>query len=299
MPYMTSEERRKQHESKMKLIKRGTIAGVAFIVMLITWFAITTNINQGHAGVVFSKQSGVQEETLRQGFHFVNPLHRITEYPVSTETISNQISLATKDGKPLEVDITYDYLNDVEMLPYIYDKFKGQSPKAIEESWLKARLRESALAVTSKYTILEVFQKREEISTKIEEDFRENVRSHGFIIETVVFGTPEPDANTAQAIQEVVNRQQELEALKIEKLKADEIAQRQLIEAKGEADAKIEKARGDAESKVISAEAEAEANREIQATITPELLKLREMEARLKHGWIEINGAGGVIVDKK
>src|SRR5690606_33519429 len=203
-----------------KIIKRSIIAVIALVVSLIVWFSITETINQGHAGVVYSRGTGVQETTLGQGLHFVNPMDRITEYPVSTETVEySNLSLSTRDGKPLTVDIAYDYFNDVEKLPHIYNKFKGQSPEAIEQSWLKARLRESALAVTSKHTILNVFQNTEEIRTEIEERFREDVGEEGFIIENVVFGTPQPDEETQASIQSVVNKQQELEALKIEQQK--------------------------------------------------------------------------------
>lgn len=283
-----------------KTIKMGIYGVLVFTALVIGWFSFTETINQGHAGVVYSRQHGVEDRTLGQGLHFVNPIKRITEYPVSTETVEyKDLSLATKDGKPLTVDITYDYLNNVEKLPYIYNKFKGQKPDAIEETWLKSRLKDSALTVTSKYTILDVFQKREEIRTEIEKEFIKDVGEHGFIVENVVFGTPTPDESTAKAIQEVVNRQQELEALKIEKQKATEIAEKQKIEATGIANAKIEEARGTAESVRIQAEATADANKKIQASLSPEVLQLEELKARQKHGWVEINGAGGVIVDKK
>lgn len=266
-------------------------AGGFFVLLLacvIGWFTFTETINQGHAGVVYNRSHGVEEQTLSQGLKFVNPLERITEYPISTETVKNAVNLATKDGKSLSVDLTYDYLNDVEKLPYIYNKFKGQKPTAIEESWLQARLRDSALTVTSQYTILQIFQEREKISVAIEEQFREDVKEHGFLIENVVFGTPEPDANTAKAIQAVVDAQQQLEALKIEKAKATETAEKNLIESQGKADAQVAEAEGTAK-----------ANNLIQKSITPELLKKMEMEARQKHGWVEIQGIGEAIVDTK
>lgn len=269
---------------------KGLIIGVAVFVMLIVgWFTFTETINQGHAGVVYSRSTGVEKQTLGQGLHFVNPMKRITEYPVSTETVEyKKLSLATQDGKPLTVDITYDYFNDLAKLPSIYNKFKGQKPEAIEESWLKARLKDSSLAVTSKYTILEVFQSREKIKAEIQEQFQKDVKKHGFVIENVVFGTPKPDANTAKAIQAVVDAQQDLEKLKIDKQKATEIAEKQFIEAQGQANAKIEEARGIAQ-----------ANAEITKSITPEILKLEEIKARQKHGWVTINGAGGIITDQK
>ncbi|MCS1350530.1 prohibitin family protein [Mechercharimyces sp. CAU 1602] len=268
--------------------KKLVVGGLTLTGLIIGFSAFTETINQGHAGVVYSRSDGVKETTLSQGLHFVNPIERITEYPVSTETVEyNSLPLATRDGKPLTVDMVLEYFNDVEKLPYIYDKFKGQDPEAIEQTWLKARLKDTALEVTSKYTILEVFQNREKVKTEILDKFSKDSKKHGFLIENVVFGTPTPDKETQQAIQEVVNRQQELEALKIDKQKAKEIAEKQLIEAQGIADAQIEKAKG-----------EAEANRLIAESVTPELLEKMEKEARLKHGWVTINGVDSIIVDE-
>src|SRR5690606_4576823 len=162
-----------------KAIKRGVITVAVLLVGIVGWFRFTEAIQQGHVGVGYWRSTGVEQTTLPPGLHFVNPMTRITQHPVSTETVNYEgLSLATKDGKPLSVDITYDYFNDVEKTPYIYDKFKGQRPEAIEDSWLRARLRDSALEVTSKYTVLEVFQNREIISKELEEQFQKDVEKH-------------------------------------------------------------------------------------------------------------------------
>ena len=50
--------------------------------------------------------------------------------------------------------------------------------------------------------------------------------------------------------------------------------------------------------KLIEAEAEAEANRIIAASITPELIQMKEAEARLEHGWVEVTGASTVVANE-
>ncbi len=280
---------RNEVEGVTKWVKRGVITVGVAVLGFTGWFSFTETIAQGHVGVVYNRSHGVEEQTLGQGLHFVNPLERITEYPVSTETVNySELSLATKDGKPLTADITYDYFNDVEKTPYIYDKFKGQKPKNIEENWLKARLKDSALSVTSKYTILEVFQKREEISKEIEAQFQKDVKKHGFLIENVVFGTPKPDAETAKAIQAVVNRQQELEALKIEKQKAELEAEKKMIQAKG-----------DAEAALVKSEAQAKANNILNKSLTPTLLELKKVEKWDGVNSTHVLGDAGVNINTK
>ena len=51
-------------------------------------------------------------------------------------------------------------------------------------------------------------------------------------------------------------------------------------------------------AKIIEAEAEAKANKTIAESITPELIQMKEAEARLKHGWVTVQGADTVVTAK-
>ena len=262
--------------------------GAVILVGVIVLFMSFTSISQGHVGVVYNKNGGVESKTLGQGMHMISPLKKVTEYPVALETVEfKDVQLATKDGKPLSIDMTFNYMNEPSKVVDIFNKFKGAKPEVIEDTFLRSRLKESALSITSKYTILEIFQNREEIKVAIDKAFTEDVAKYGFIADDFVLGTPVPDKNTQTAIQSVVDAQQKLEALKIETQQAKESAEKQRVEAEGKAQAEIAEAKGTAE-----------ANRLIQKSITPELLKKMEMEARLKHGWVEIQGANAVVSDK-
>lgn len=274
--------------SPRKVFGGGVLAFV-LIVVLILGFMSTEKVSQGHIGVVYSAGNGVEETTLDDGWHIVAFWKKVTEYPVALETVEyEKVSLATKDGKPVSFDMTFNYSNDAEKVTDIYTKFKGAKPSTIESTFILSRAKESALSVTSKYTVLDVFQKREEIKTEIAQRFTEDLKQYGFIVSDFVLGTPAPDEKTAQAIQSVVDKQQELEALKIETQKAEEEAKRQLVEAEGIANAQIEKARGASES-----------NKLMEQSLTPQILKKMELEARSKHGWITITGATPVVTTDK
>ena len=43
---------------------------------------------------------------------------------------------------------------------------------------------------------------------------------------------------------------------------------------------------------------QAEANKELSASITDELIKMKEAEAHYKNGWVTVQGADTVIADK-
>ena len=76
------------------------------------------------------------------------------------------------------------------------------------------------------------------------------------------------------------------------------LAQAETSLAMAEAQAEIDrtKAQTAADVELIEARAEAEANRVIAQSITPELIQMKEAEARLEHGWVTVQGADAVVV---
>lgn len=251
-----------------KSIIGATVLGGGLIIGGILGAMSIEVISQGHAGVVYDRTHGIEDKTLGQGWHVVSPFKRVTEYPVSTETVKvKPFNVQTKDGKPLTISLSYDYSNELEKLPYIYNKFKGQDPKTIEEGWLQTRIKKASLNVFSKYSVLEVFQNQGKINAEIEKEFRKIVEEHGFRVDSVTLGAPTPDAKTAQAIQAVVDAQQKLEQLQIEKQQAQVQAEKTKIEAEGKAQAKL-----------IEAQAEAKANQIINSSLTDKLIELKRIE---------------------
>lgn len=71
--------------------------------------------------------------------------------------------------------------------------------------------------------------------------------------------------------------------------------QTNIDKAKADAEAKVTAAQGDADAKVIAAQAEADANAKINSSITDQLIRMKEAEARLKHGWVTVQGSDTVV----
>lgn len=78
------------------------------------------------------------------------------------------------------------------------------------------------------------------------------------------------------------------DAEKAELDKQTAIAQGEANKAKAEAEAAVT---------ITNAEAEAKANKIISDSITDNLIRMTEAEARKKHGWITVQGADTVITD--
>ena len=67
--------------------------------------------------------------------------------------------------------------------------------------------------------------------------------------------------------------------------------------AKVEAQTAVIKAQAEADVALTRAKAEAEANRLIANSVTQGLIDLKEAEARLEHGWVEVQGANAVVTN--
>ena len=277
--------------------------GVAMLVVVIGLFLSTYKINPGYAGVVYNMDGGIESDVLGQGFHMVAPWRKVVEYPVSTETVyytknnddgedkkDNSINVNTKDGKQVNVSVTYSYHMDPENLSAVFVKFRGQKIEVIEAGYVKNEMYQAINEVTSQYSLMDlVGDKRPEINEKILNKFRDSLTEFGIIIETFNLSDVVPDEATKEAIQKVVNAQNVLEQAKIEKQTAEVEAEKARVKAKGAADAAL-----------IEAEGQAQANAKLQGSLTEQIIRQRAIEKwDGKLPQYEMSGGSSAILNLK
>ncbi|GAA0071764.1 SPFH domain-containing protein [Clostridium sardiniense] len=281
--------------------KLGTIIiSAGILVGVVVGFLSAEMIKPGYVGIQYSMDGGVKDETLSQGLHFVNPLTKVRQYTVATEQAylskdkkegsegDDSFNIPTSDGKTVNVDLEFSYHFDADKLPEVYTRFKGESGKQIEETFIRGKMKAWAGEVSSEFSVIDVYgSKRAELNSRVLEHTKEKFKPYGVEIDTVNFSRIGLDEQTSKAIQDRINKQQELETAKIEVEKAKETSKKKEIDAKA-----------DAQAKLIQAEGEAKANEKLAKSITPELIKMKEAEARVKHGWLTVQG-GTPIVDAK
>lgn len=261
---------------------KGLIGLVVVIAIAIVGFiTVMEQIDNGFVGVRYSVNGGVKDQTLTQGVKFVG-IDKVTQYPIRLQTIkAKDLSLATEDGKATQVSMTYTYKVDDTRVASIFKEFGSVPVEDIESGWLKAQLLKASRNVVSQYSLLDVTgSKSTEVQTEIMTQFTEAVAKKGFLVEDVAFGVPDVDAETQKSIDEIIRAGQEKEKAVLQ------------------ADTAKTKADSDAYLKITASQAEADSNKKLSESITPELIKLKEAEARIKHGWIEVQ-TGEAIVDTK
>lgn len=273
-------------------MKKGLIIGAILVVgSLIGVGSMLEKIPTGYVGVIYSPNGGVKEKTLSQGWHFVNPLYKVTEYTVATEQAymskdkregseeDDSFNVPTSDGKLVNVDIEYSYRFDAEKLPETFTKFRGRTGEEIQNQFLRGKLKTWVAEVTSQFNVLDIYgSKRTLLNNEVYKHVKEECDKYGIIIESINISRIGLDSATERAIQSRVNAQQELERQKIEKEKAKiEMEKRAIIE-EGNKKVILIKASAEAEKILLEANARAEANEKLSKSLTPELVEYKKIE---------------------
>lgn len=307
------------------------ILGIALILGLFSAVICTEKIPAGYVGVVYNMNGGIDGEILSQGWHLVSPTKKVTTYSVGIEQSyltsddkgdskdDESFSIPTSDGKTVKVNLEFSYRFDEDRVAETFVTFKGKSGETVKDTFIKPKVIAWTQEVSANYPVTDIFgDQRTAINAELDSYLREKFDQYGIIIDTVNFTDISVDDETAAAIQKKVTAQQELELANIEaetaQIQAEKERQVALIEAeKNRETAKIEaeqrkataeidadrkriSAQAEADAVLIEAQAEADANKEIAASLTPELI-----DYLYAQGWDGklpgiVTGSNGAIV---
>lgn len=263
-----------------------------------------TYVGQGEVGVVYTAKSGVKEKTLNPGFHFVGPFAKVKDFPISQQQLVlsnnsadfNEKKLekdthvdAPADGGMVKMNMTINYNFIPEKVTGLYEKFNGMDGEQIVESKVKNSILAYIKEVTPKFSVMDIYStKRAEIGQEITKYLNEKLQDeYGMNISSALIIDVQLDKELQKKVQAKEQAKQDAEKAELDKQTALAQAETDKVKAEAEAAVAIEKARG-----------QAEANRLLSESITPELIQMKEAEARLQHGWVEVQGAEAVVKEK-
>ena len=200
---------------------------------LVIGFESVTVVPAGHIGVQVTFGE-VNQATLPEGMHLVNPMSRIREIEVrmvSTKLVNG--SAGTKDLQQVHTDIALNYRLDGGKAAHIYKEFGLD----LNDRVILPALSESFKAVTAHYTSEELITKRDEVSARTREEIASKLAKYNITINDVnlmnfAFSPEYQKAIEAKvtATQAKLKAEQDLERIKIE-------AQQSVARAEGEAKA--------------------------------------------------------------
>ena len=272
-----------------KGVKIAIIVFLAFLGAVLVRVIAMKRIPANTVGVKVSAFSGVQETTLQTGYHFLVPFaDKVYTLPTSVQTKTmEKLTTQTKDGQWLNTNIDVKYKINKEKAMTVFSNYTDL--ENVNNNVISPAVQRAIESVTGNYDIYDILgAKRTEVYEALDKALKEKFESYN--LEFVSFTITDQDAGD------------EIEAaIKNESVKQKEIdtAKQEQEKSKVEAETKKVQAQADADTAIIKAEGEAKANKIKSDSITDNLIRMKEAEAREKHGWVTVNGANGVITKQE
>lgn len=272
-----------------------------FVAFLVAVGAVlcTERVHTGYVGVVYSAK-GVERQTISQGWHFMSPLKHVSEFPITQQRVvfSNAPSDygakehadwhidAPANGGTIAINLTVNYNFLPEHVVELYTKFGGMDGESLMESKIQNDIIAYVKEVTPQFSVMQIYSDdRAGVNTAITNYLNEKLTAeYGINVSSALIVDAQPDDTLMQKIRAKEQAKQDAEIAELNKQTALAQAETDKVKAQTEADVKM-----------IEAQAEADANKVLSESITPELIQMKEAEARLKHGWITVQGADTVV----
>lgn len=237
------------------LFNAGKYVAILIVgLILLSWLSPFVVIDAGHRGVIttFGK---VDQKVLEEGLHFRIPImQQVKEINVQIQKGEGDGDAASRDLQQVHAKIALNFHLIPGRVAETYQSIGDL--ESVGDRIIIPSVQEAVKATTAKYTAEELISKRPEVRDQISQFLRDRLLRHGIAIDefSIVNFRFSDSFNTA------------IEG----KTTADQ------LKLKAERD--LERIKVEAEQKIASAKAEAESLRLQKQEITPDLLKLREIE---------------------
>jgi len=230
----------------------GIIAGVIMIILMLVLLGSVGQVGAGKRGVVL-KFGAVTGRVLGEGIYAVTPFVNSVEImDVQVQAYVSQAAAVSKDMQEVDTKVTLNYY----IRPAKVNKIYQTLGRDFEDRIVKPSIQESVKASTASFTAEELVTKRADAKRAIEKSIEIRLLVHGLVMETVSITDFEFTPSFKKAVEDKVVAQQQV-----------------LTEQRN-----LEKIRIQKEQAIARAQAEAESLRLQKAEITPDLIKLRQIE---------------------
>ena len=224
----------------------------------------------GNVGVKFDLyggDKGVTGEVVGPGKYLLGWNEEIYLFPtfsqndtwVKTDALDESISFQDKGGTQINADVGITYSVRADKADTVFQKYR-KGIDEISDIYMRNMVRDAINSETSTMDVDDIYGSgKEELMTRVTSRVREQVEPIGIDVEKIYWVSAlRLPANITKAINN--------------KIEATQRAQQTQNE--------VERTKAEAEKRIIEAESQAKANRALQASVTPELIRLRELEVQ-------------------
>jgi regulator of protease activity HflC (stomatin/prohibitin superfamily) len=230
----------------------------------------------------------INNKVLYPGSVFLNPfISTVIKVPVRTVNLAINVGLPSKEGLTIQAEISILYKIKPVELPNIL-KNTGLE---FQEVVILPVFRSAAADICAKYEAKDMHSnKRSLIEKEIRERMMEVTEPKGFIIESVLMKSISLPPGLAKTIEEKMQSEQEAQRMEFLKDREKREAERKVLQAEGEKQSRIIaaeaqkriteiEAEGKANALKIEADAQMKANDLLTRSLTPQVLKAKQIEA--------------------
>lgn len=188
----------------------------------------------------------------------------------------------------MKINLTVNYNFQADKIIELYSRFNGMDGETLVENRVQNSIIAYVKEVTPQFSVMDIYSdKKTEVNGAITSYLNEKLsEEYGINVISALVIDVQLDSALQQKVQAKEQAKQDAEIAELEKQTAQAQAETNQVIAESEANIKR-----------IEAQAEADANAIISQSITPELIQMKEAEARLEHGWITVQGADTVVTN--
>lgn len=233
------------------------LAGIIVMGAIVLWimnpFVI---VGAGERGVVLNF-GAVQPNVLSEGIHFRVPImQKIVKLDIKIHKAQTDADSVSKDLQDTKSTIAVNY----HLVPDKVNKIFQEIGTEFKERIIDPAVQEVVKAITANYTAVELITQREKVRGAIKDLLRQRLLTYNIIVDDFAI----VNFKFSNVFEQAIEAKQTAEQLALK-------AQRDL-----------ERIKIEAEQKIASAKAEAESLRLQKENVTPQLIRLRQIEASIR-----------------
>ena len=220
-----------------KLPKAGipAITLIIFAIIILAKSAIT--IGSGEAGVLYKVFDGgvvTDQPPLGEGFHIIAPWNKVIIYEIRQQELFEKMKVLSSNGLEIQIDASAWYKPITEDLGKLHQE-KGEN---YLERIIQPAIRSAARSVVGRYTPEQLYSsKRDAIQEEIYEETKKILDKQYVQLNEVLVRDVTLPGTIKDAIERKLKQEQESLEYEFRLVTAQKEAERQIIEAKGKADA--------------------------------------------------------------
>lgn len=232
---------------------------IVLFVLIIFGSQMFVTIQPGERGVIFRKfTTGLDLENIFDpGFKVIAPWNEMHVYNVKEQQSEEQMDILDKNGLSIQMEVSVRFNPTYNSIGYLHQSFG----KGYIQQLVIPEVRSSVRQVGGRYTAEEIYStKRAEVETAIITESEAILKKNHVDMRALLIRSIILPANIKNAIESKLEQEQEALAYEY----------------------KLQTATAEAERQRIAANGEAAANKIINSSLTPSLLRMRGIETTLE-----------------